>query len=627
MNGWLSESFNINRGIRQGCPLSALLFIIAVEMLSVNIKQNKEIKGIEIGNENDLEIKVVQLADDTTLLVKDETSVLKALETISTFSDVSGVRLNKNKTEGIWLSQREPVIDPNVITWSTRPVKSLGIFFGKDIEECNRLNWSNRLKKMELALNGWKARNLTYYGKISVIKTFGISQLLYCASSIHVPDYVIKEANKMLFQFIWSSKKEKVKRTTITGYMEYGGLKMIDLQNQIRALKIKWISRIFSGKNNGLWNKLANFWFNKIGGLTFVLNLNCNASDVEQITKNKIPKFYKDVLESWFELKENNKCSSNRDVLVNQIIWNNSDVKCNNKLLMFQKWKDAGIVYLSDVVIGNRLINLNELLQIVQCPRNIFNLQKLLTAIPKEWKSLISKNKFDFNIPECDLEFCMGKNRIHISNLSTKQIYGLLMKIEREPICVQYWQNRFGGHADISLEHWNKIFTFKIKNRIENKFGHFQYNLIYNLIPCKKNLYKWKINDSDKCCFCNCVEDYNHFFLTCEKNVHFWDTFRQCLYILTRTDFDISLEHIIFGYNIDKKNCTFVNFLLIIASFSVYKARIRSSETNIFLPISLFFNSEIKRLNDIFKNTKKVPKVVLENKKEWDELRVHLNIL
>ena len=286
-------------------------------------------------------------------------------------------------------------------------------------------------------------------------------------------------------------------------------------------MKIKWISRIFSGENDGLWNKLANFWFNKIGGLTFVLNLNCNASDVEQITKNKIPKFYKDVLESWFELKENNKCSSNRDVLVNQIIWNNSDVKCNNKLLMFQKWKDAGIVYLSDVVIGNRLINLNELLQIVQCPRNIFNLQKILTAIPKEWKSLISKNKFDFNIPECDLEFCMGKNRIHISNLSTKQIYGLLMKIEREPICVQYWQNRFGGHADISLEHWNKIFTFKIKNRIENKFGHFQYNLIYNLIPCKKNLYKWKINDSDKCCFCNCVEDYNHFFLTCEKNVHF----------------------------------------------------------------------------------------------------------
>ena len=57
MNGWLSKSFNLNRGIRQGCPLSALLYIIAVEMLSVSIKQNKEIKGINIGNENDLEMR------------------------------------------------------------------------------------------------------------------------------------------------------------------------------------------------------------------------------------------------------------------------------------------------------------------------------------------------------------------------------------------------------------------------------------------------------------------------------------------------------------------------------------------------------------------------------------------
>ena len=43
-------------------------------MLSVSIKQNQEIKGINIGNKNDLEIKVVQLADDTTLLLKDENS-------------------------------------------------------------------------------------------------------------------------------------------------------------------------------------------------------------------------------------------------------------------------------------------------------------------------------------------------------------------------------------------------------------------------------------------------------------------------------------------------------------------------------------------------------------------------
>ena len=48
------------------------------------------------------------------------------------------------------------------------------------------------------------------------------------------------------------------------------------------------------------------------------------------------------------------------------------------------------------------------------------------------------------------------------------------MKIKNESICIKYWQDKFSISY---LEYWNKIFTFKIKNRIENKFGHFQYNL------------------------------------------------------------------------------------------------------------------------------------------------------
>ena len=76
------------------------------------------------------------------------------------------------------------------------------------------------------------------------------------------------------------------------------------------------------------------------------------------------------------------------------------------------------------------------------------------------------------------------------------------MKMKNEPICIKYWQNKFGRHGGIScLEYWNNIFTFTIKNRIKNKYGHFQYNILFNLIPCKKNLFKWKISDSDKCCF------------------------------------------------------------------------------------------------------------------------------
>ena len=68
-NGYASSWFKLERGIRQGCPLSGLLFVLAVETLSACIRSCKEIKGIQVANR---EIKLSQYADDTTTFCKDE---------------------------------------------------------------------------------------------------------------------------------------------------------------------------------------------------------------------------------------------------------------------------------------------------------------------------------------------------------------------------------------------------------------------------------------------------------------------------------------------------------------------------------------------------------------------------
>jgi hypothetical protein len=47
-NGWISEIFKNSRGIRQGCPLSALLFVLSVEIMALRIRNNKDIKGFQI---------------------------------------------------------------------------------------------------------------------------------------------------------------------------------------------------------------------------------------------------------------------------------------------------------------------------------------------------------------------------------------------------------------------------------------------------------------------------------------------------------------------------------------------------------------------------------------------------
>ena len=69
-NGYISESFKLSRGVKQGCPLSAYLFIIAIEMLAVKIR-SKNIKGLEIRG---LKTKVSLYADDSLSLLKPQFS-------------------------------------------------------------------------------------------------------------------------------------------------------------------------------------------------------------------------------------------------------------------------------------------------------------------------------------------------------------------------------------------------------------------------------------------------------------------------------------------------------------------------------------------------------------------------
>ena len=85
----LTNFFKASCGVRQGCPLSPLLFIIAVEILGLKIRQEKNCKGVLLPN--DYEAKVSQFADDTTIIVKDVNTLKQALRD---FDTISGLELN-----------------------------------------------------------------------------------------------------------------------------------------------------------------------------------------------------------------------------------------------------------------------------------------------------------------------------------------------------------------------------------------------------------------------------------------------------------------------------------------------------------------------------------------------------
>ena len=90
-NGMTSNYFTLERGVRQGDPLSPYLFIVVVETLAIAIRQNPAIKGIVIAKE---ETKLLQYADDTTAVLADTNSAKTLFKLLDLFQNISGLKIN-----------------------------------------------------------------------------------------------------------------------------------------------------------------------------------------------------------------------------------------------------------------------------------------------------------------------------------------------------------------------------------------------------------------------------------------------------------------------------------------------------------------------------------------------------
>ena len=133
-NGYVSDVLDIHRGVRQGCPISCLIFILCVEILAESIRKNEKIAGIKLDKSN------IKVCNDATVFLKNEQQLNECLQMIKLFNDHSGMSLNMAKSEGLWIGQskhRQQACNIRKIKWPTAPIKYLGIYIGYNKDECN----------------------------------------------------------------------------------------------------------------------------------------------------------------------------------------------------------------------------------------------------------------------------------------------------------------------------------------------------------------------------------------------------------------------------------------------------------------------------------------------------------
>jgi len=180
--------------------------------MAIKLREIKQIKGIEIklisttGN-----LKICQLADDTTLFIKSKHEITIAMNIIEEFGNLSGFKLNKNKTEGIWLGRLKHTKDKyENISWTNDPVKSLGVYFGYK-SQCDKLNYENQINKCKAIIKNWNKRNISLIGRITVFKSLILPNITFIGSCTIIPkEYIQTFKNNVQMYMNFYGKERKI---------------------------------------------------------------------------------------------------------------------------------------------------------------------------------------------------------------------------------------------------------------------------------------------------------------------------------------------------------------------------------------------------------------------------------
>ena len=209
-----------------------------------------------------------QYADDTSVIASSDQVIVPVFDTYDLYERGSGSKLNLSKSKGLWQGPRNGRSDsPVAIDWSSVKIKVLQVFLGPlDLEEDN---WTPRLSAVENVLLSWRQHALSFRGKALVTNALALSHIWYVGSPIHMPSWVLRELNSLVFQFFWKGKPDLVSCAVVVQPNCCGGFSVVDINLKVSALLLQWIRRIASSPNS--WVSFLVYWFNLHLGLSPVL--------------------------------------------------------------------------------------------------------------------------------------------------------------------------------------------------------------------------------------------------------------------------------------------------------------------------------------------------------------------
>ncbi len=499
-NGFMTDVFSITRSIRQGCPLSALLYSIVAEPLGLAIAEDENIKGVGFGG-MEKEQKIYQYADDTTLILKDTESIKGAMGKIQKYCKGSGEKINIDKTVMMRIGTAKQLPDYLSFKEETENLKILGIRIGKEEKKTRDIIWDEILGGMERRLTFWRQRCLNLRGKILIMNALMLSKIWYTLEVTPLPIWVYKKLKSCILKLIWDGKPAKIAYDTMIGPVEKGGLGLLDPVLRMKSLRVKIMKKFLDKDNRQEWKDGMKYFLNKCGGLN--MGEEIIWMKLKEHMLKGIPEFYREVLGAWKEFLPTivYKPEGMKEFL-NHPLFLNSNISYEEKELYFNKWIAAGIIKVKDILyeVIDGFIPLQGIIDEIEgigeeVERGIVKQQfdKIKKAIPKEWIEGIEKK--DEGKGKVEVFLKESGNTISIQSCSLKLIHNFFrMMIFVQPIANGLWTRLFPGTETENI--WGNL---RIRYMVIENFN---FLLRHNVIYTKMRLCKMGFAQNARCDVC-----------------------------------------------------------------------------------------------------------------------------
>ncbi len=376
VNGYVSIPFEISRGIRQGCPLSALLYVLVAEKVSNYIRQDTTVQGVHI---REVEQKVNAYADDTNFMVRNYKSIDRIFEIYGHYQRASGATLKKTKTKILPLGKAAELCVPvHLQQYIQDTIEIYGVKINQTVGFDHDDNWKNTVDALELTEYKQPMREISYYGKINAVMTYTLSKMWYQAYIISPPAVLIKQIEETLDRYLWHPKNRNlVKKDLLKLPRDEGGLNYPDILDKVKAMRIHLLNRRMREPVQ-TWHTSFDYY----RAVTIQLNR-------AELKAAPIPQIYKEIAEAIRTLGYEN----NQD--------------------LFE--------------ICNETLNIAAKIKHIYKPINLYKHRRERLKIETKWKEILNTNSLNFNWQLSKVPYVDGYTR----NIHFLVIHNRLQTLDR----------------------------------------------------------------------------------------------------------------------------------------------------------------------------------------------------